>query len=255
VVLHINDTHSRIEPMPANDSRNANKGGMIRLEAAVENERKENKNVLLLHSGDLVQGTPYFNVFKGRAEVEILNFMKVDAAAIGNHEFDYGLDVLKDMVELATFPFLSTNLDFSETNLDGMTHEYIILKKDGINIGLIGLTPNPDGLVAKDNYKGMIFLDPIESANKTADHLRNDKKCDLIICLSHLGYYTHENAMGDIRLAKNSRNIDIIIGGHTHFVPGKPHYVYNADGKPVLIDQAGGLGLDIGRIEVKMEEE
>lgn len=254
VVLHVNDTHSRIEPLPKNAPRHADKGGMVRMDAYLREVRAENDNVLFLHSGDFVQGTPYFNLFKGKVEVETLNLMQVDAVAIGNHEFDYGLGVLKDLVVMAQFPVLATNLDFTETELDGLTHPYIILERGGVKIGLIGLSPDPDGLVAKDNYKGMVYLDPVESSNRVADYLRDTELCDLIICLSHLGYYTKENAMGDITLAKQTRNIDIILGGHTHGIPDKPVYVKNRDGKEVLIDQCGDRGIDVGRLDIRMEE-
>lgn len=254
VILHLNDTHSRIEPTPESDPKFPDRGGMARIEAIVNKVRQENENVFFFHSGDFVQGTPYFNVFKGQAEVSIMNLMKVDAAAIGNHEFDYGLDVLKEIVETANFPILSTNLDFSKTVLAGLTHKYIVWVKSGVRIGLIGLTPDPDGLVAKVNYEGMEYIDPIEAANQTAAFLRNEKGCDLVICLSHLGYFAKEDAMGDITLAKQTRNIDIILGGHTHTYMEQPVSFENLDGKQVIISQVGERGLVVGRLDIEMEE-
>ncbi|MDL2223402.1 metallophosphatase [Bacteroidales bacterium OttesenSCG-928-M11] len=254
VVLHVNDTHSRIEPTPESDPKFPNRGGMARINAIIEDVRSKNNIVFFFHCGDFVQGTPYFNVFKGKAEVDILNFMKLDAATIGNHEFDYGLNTLKDIVQQANFPFITTNLDFSQTALAGMTHKYILWVKEGIRIGVVGLSPEPEGLVAKVNYEGMKYLDPIVSANETADFLREEKDCDLIICLSHLGYFEKEEEMGDITLAKQTRNIDIILGGHTHTYLEEPVYIKNKDGKTVTISQVGERGLSVGRLDIKMEE-
>ncbi|GHT13121.1 metallophosphatase [Bacteroidia bacterium] len=254
VVLHLNDTHSRIEPFPENDSRNPDKGGVIRQEAYMEEVRRENKNVLLFHSGDFVQGTPYFNLFGGEAEMAVANFMKVDAACLGNHEFDNGLAFLANLLRMAKFPFLTTNLDFTGTPVEGLTKEYAILERDGLKIGLIGLTIDPDNLVAKNNYAGMKYLDPIESANRVAAFLKEKEACDLIICLSHLGYYPSEKPVGDITLAKESRNIDIILGGHSHTFLQQPDRRLNLDGKEVVINQTGAYGIYVGRLDIVLEE-
>jgi len=254
VILHFNDTHSRIEPMPLNDARNSDKGGVIRQETYIQDVRKETKNVFVFHSGDLVQGTPYFNLFGGEVEIAVANWMKMDAACLGNHEFDNGLDFLVKMIRMANFPFIATNFDFTGTALDGLTKKYLILKRGGLKIGIIGLTINPDGLVAKKNYEGVKYLDPIESANQTAVFLKKDKKCDLVICLSHLGYFPEENHVGDITLAKKSRNIDIILGGHSHTFLQQPDRRTNLDGKEVVIQQTGAYGIDVGRLDVVMEK-
>ena len=253
VILHFNDTHSRIEPTPLNDARNPDKGGVVRQETYIREVRKEEKNVFVFHSGDLVQGTPYFNLFGGEVEIAVANLMKMDASCLGNHEFDNGLGFLAKMIHRAKFPFIATNLDFTGTILEGQTKKYLILKRGGLKIGIIGLTINPDGLVAKKNYEGVKYLDPIESANQTAAFLKKEKKCDLVICLSHLGYYPKEDILGDVALAKESRNIDIILGGHTHTFLQQPDRRTNLDGKEVVIQQAGANGIDVGRLDVELE--
>ncbi|MDR1720236.1 MAG: metallophosphatase [Dysgonamonadaceae bacterium] len=253
VVLHVNDTHSRIEPMPANATRNADKGGQARLAAYVESVRDEHKSVLFFHAGDIVQGTPYFNMFKGEPEIALLNRMKVDAACLGNHEFDYGYPVLKEIIKQAKFPFVASNFDFSATPLKGMTKPYLILKRNGVKIGILGLGPELDGLVAKQNYAGTVFLPPIETANKVAAFLKQQKKCDLVICLSHLGYSSTVKD-NDILLAQQSRNIDLIIGGHSHTFLEKPDRQRNLDGKEVVISQMGGSGIHAGRLDVSLNQ-
>jgi 5'-nucleotidase len=254
VILHHNDTHSRIEPLPENASKYPNMGGVIRQNAYVEEVRKENKNMLLFHCGDFVQGTPYFNLFKGQAEIACMNFMKYDAACLGNHEFDYGLEILANMVKAAQFPIITTNLDFTGTVLEGLTKKYLILHRNGLTIGIIGLTISPKGLVAQANYKGMKYLDPIHSANETAAYLKEKAGCDLVICLSHLGYFPAEDRVGDITLAKESRNIDIILGGHTHTFLRFADRRLNLDGNEVIINQVGDRGIYMGRLDVVMEK-
>jgi 5'-nucleotidase len=253
VLLHNNDTHSRIEPVPEKDPKYPGKGGIIRQNAYVEEVRRENKNVLLFHCGDFVQGTPYFNLFKGQIEIACMNFMKYDAACLGNHEFDYGLDNLADMIKAAEFPVVATNLDFTGTALEGLTQKQLILEKDGLKIGVIGLTVSPDGLVALSNYEGMKYLDPIQSANETATYLKEKENCDLVVCLSHLGYFPAENQTGDITLAKESVNIDIILGGHTHTFLRFADTRLNRKGEKVVINQVGDRGIYMGRLDVVME--
>ena len=254
VILHFNDTHSRIEPISANDALYADKGGVIRQETYIRDVREKSKCVFVFHSGDMVQGTPYFNLFNGEVEIKAANRMKMDAACLGNHEFDNGLDFLAQMIRQATFPFITTNFDFTATPLEGLTKKYCIIKRDGLKIGVIGLTIDPDGLVAKKNCEGVKYLDPLESANRTADFLKKEKKCDLVICLSHLGYYAEEEHFGDITLAKKSRNIDIILGGHTHTFLQQPDHRKNLDGKDVIIQQTGAYGINVGRLDIVLEE-
>ena len=248
VILHVNDTHSRIEPMPDNDSRNPNQGGMIRNEAYIQSVRSENPDVLVLHAGDFVQGTPYFNMFKGEVEVALMNQTKYDAICIGNHEFDYGFPVMEKMFKQANFPIIATNYDFSETPIKGLTEEYLILERNGLNIGIIGIGIDPEGLVASNNYTGLKYLSPVETANKVAFFLKHQKKCDMVICLSHLGYNS------DIQFAKKTSNIDIIIGAHSHTFMINPYWTENAEGKKVLINQMGKSGIYVGRLDVSLSE-
>lgn len=247
VILHTNDTHSRIEPLPQTDRTNPDKGGVVRRASYIDQVRAENKQVLLFDAGDFLQGTPYFNLFKGEVEVKAMNLMHYDAATLGNHEFDYGLEVLQKVVGLAHFPIISSNYDFSETSLSGMVRPYLILKKGKLRIGVIGINIQPKGLIATDNYKGMKYLDPEETANKMAEQLRRKQKCDLVVCLSHLGYGA------DLRLAESSRNIDLIIGGHSHTYLQEPVERMNRDNKPVLIYQTSGRGATVGRMDITME--
>ena len=247
VILHTNDTHSRIEPLPQTDRTNPDKGGVVRRASYIDQVRAENKQVLLFDAGDFLQGTPYFNLFKGEVEVKAMNLMHYDAATLGNHEFDYGLEVLQKVVRLAHFPIVSSNYDFSETPLSGMVRPYLILKKGKLRIGVIGINIQPNGLIATDNYKGMKYLDPEETANKMAEQLRRKQKCDLVVCLSHLGYGA------DLRLAESSRNIDLIIGGHSHTYLQEPVERMNRENKPVLIYQTSGRGATVGRMDITME--
>jgi 5'-nucleotidase len=253
VILHLNDTHSRIEPMPPNDVRNAGKGGVVRQDSYIQEVRREAKNVLVFQCGDMVQGTPYFNVFGGEVEIAVANRMGMDAACLGNHEFDNGLDALAKMIRQADFPFVTTNLDFTGTPVEGLTKQYLVLERDDVKIGVIGLTINPDGLVAKKSIEGLKYFNPLEPANRMAAFLKKEKKCDLVICLSHLGYYPGDNNFNDITIAENSRNIDIILGGHSHVFSQQPDRRVNLDGKEVVIHHAGAYGINVGRLDVVLE--
>lgn len=248
VILHTNDTHSRIEPMPSTDRYNPNTGGVERRASYIDEIRSSNKDVLLFDSGDFLQGTPYFNLFKGEIEVKAMNLMKYDAATLGNHEFDYGLEVLEDIVRKASFPIISSNYDFSNTPLKGLIKPFIILKKSGIRIGVMGINIQPRGLIASANFDGMKFLSPEKTANSTAQMLKEKEKCDIIICLSHLGY------QNDIELAKNTKYIDVILGGHSHTFMNEPEYVKNQDGNDVMVFQTGGRGLYVGRVDLELNK-
>lgn len=249
VILHSNDTHSRIEGFAKTDKRNPNLGGIVARASIIDSIRQVEKNVLLLDVGDIVQGTPYFNLFHGRVEAKAMSIMKYDAATIGNHEFDYGMDTLKMIIEKTHTPFVSANYDFSKTVLKDLIKPYIILKKDKLKIGIIGVGANPDGLVQKDKYQGMIYANPVTSANLYAKKLKEKEKCDLIICLSHIGY------QNDIDFAKQSQYIDIILGGHSHTHMEKIEQYKNKEGKEVTIFQNGKDGTYIGKLEVKLDKE
>ncbi len=248
VVLHTNDTHSRIEPLPETDRTAPGMGGVVRRATYIDGVRKENKNVLLFDAGDFLQGTPYFNLFKGEVEVEAMNRMGYDAATLGNHEFDYGLEVLEKVVREASFPIVSSNYDFSNTSLAGLIPPYLILKKRGVRIGVMGINIQPRGLIAEAHYKGMKFLDPVKTANEMAVKLREEYRCDMVICLSHLGY------IADRRLAESTRHIDLIIGGHSHTHMKQPAVLKNLDDKDVVVFQTNGRGVHVGRLDVQLSK-
>lgn len=248
VILGTNDTHSRIEPIPENDRNYGGMGGVVAREAFIDEIRKQNQNVLLFDAGDFVQGTPYFNLFHGRVEAQAMNLMKYDAGTLGNHEFDYGLDSLKMIVKKLNFPILNCNYDFSETVLKDDIKPYVILKRFGLKIGVLGVGVDPEGLIQKNKYEGMLFKPAISSVNFYAKILKDSKKCDLVVCLSHLGYND------DIKLAEQSKNVDIIIGGHSHTYMEKPDMRTNLDGKEVLIFQTGKSGAYVNKIEVELDK-
>ena len=251
-ILHTNDVHSYIDPFPADHPRNANMGGVARRAALIETIRKENPNVLLLDAGDIFQGTPYFNYYGGELEFKLMSLMKYDASTIGNHDFDNGLQGLYAQLPHATFDFISANYDFKNTVMDGFVKPYKIFDKNGIKIGVFGLGVELQGLVDKKMYGETVYNDPIETAQDMVRILKKEQKCDLIICLSHIGYsYRNEpEKICDLKLAALTNDIDMIIGGHTHTFLDKPTIVKNLDGKEVLVNQVGCYGINLGRIDV-----
>jgi 5'-nucleotidase len=254
VILHTNDTHSRIEALPTTEKQYAGWGGVVNRKALIDSIRSAEENVLLIDAGDFVQGTPYFNLFKGRVETGAMNLLKYDVGTLGNHEFDYGLDTLRNMIKSLHNPLVCCNYDFSKTPLKEMIKPYVILKKFGLKIGLVGVGANPKGLVQASNYNGMIFKPIIASANEYADRLRNKEKCDLIICISHIGYDSSEGEPNDVTLAESSSNIDLIIGGHSHTYMEQPDIRKNRDGRDVLIFQVGKSAAFIGKIDVELRK-
>ena len=250
-ILHTNDVHSYIDPFPANHPKNPNLGGVARRAAIIENIRKENPNVLLLDAGDIFQGTPYFNYYGGELEFKLMSMMKYDIATIGNHDFDNGIDGLFAQLPNASFEFVNANYDFKNTILNGIIKPYKIINKGGIKVGVFGLGIQLEGLVDKNNYKETIYNNPLEIAQDLSRILKEEKKCDLIICLSHLGYQykNDEQKISDLKLASLTKNIDLIIGGHTHTFLDKPTVVKNSEGKDVIVNQVGCYGLNLGRID------
>jgi len=250
-ILHTNDVHSYIDPFPADHPRNPNMGGVSRRAALIEKIRLENPNVLLLDAGDIFQGTPYFNYYGGELEFKLMSMMKYDATTIGNHDFDNGIEGLVAQMPHATFDFISSNYDFKNTAMDGFTKPYKIFNKNGIKVGVFGVGIELTGLVDKRNYKETEYINPVEVAQDMTRLLKQDKKCDLVICLSHLGYnYKSEpNKICDLKLAAQTKDIDLIIGGHTHTFLDKPTIAKNLDQKEVLINQVGCYGINLGRID------
>ena len=249
-ILHTNDVHSHIFPFSSNDKKRANLGGIARRSTIINNIRKENPNTLLLDAGDIFQGTPYFNYFGGELEFKLMSLLKYDATTIGNHDFDNGIEGLHAQLPNAKFDFISSNYDFTNTIMDGSVNQFRIYEKNQIKIGVFGLGVELNGLVNSNAYKETKYLDPIEIAQDMSSLLKNDKKCDLIICLSHLGYkYNNPNKVSDIVLAKKTKNIDLIIGGHTHTLLDKPTEIKNIVNNNVIINQVGCLGTHLGRID------
>lgn len=248
VILGTNDTHSRIEPLPESDKKYAGMGGVAARAAFIDNVRSQNENVLLFDAGDFLQGTPYFNLFHGRVEAQAMDLMKYDVGTIGNHEFDYGLDTLKMVFKELNYPIVCCNYDFSNTVLKNEVKPYVILKKFGLKIGVIGVGVDPEGLIQKDKYEGMTFKPIISTVNFYAKKLKEDKKCDLVICLSHIGYRE------DVKLAEASKYIDLIIGGHSHTYMEQPDVLKNLDGKDVFVFQTGKNGAYINKFEVELEK-
>lgn len=244
VILHTNDTHSQIEPLPANDRSNPSMGGILNRFAKIDSIRNIYEHVLLLDAGDIVQGTPYYNVFNGRAEIEAMNQLGYDVGTIGNHEFDKGLDTLAMMYKKAKFPIVCCNYDFSNTPLKNLVKPYVIIKRNGLKIGIFGIGVQPEGLIQKDKYEGMVYLPDVEAANKYAHLLKEEKKCDLVICLTHIGY------KNDLKLVEQTRNIDLLIGGHSHTFLEKETRPMNMDGKEVPVAQVGKSGVFLGMFEI-----
>lgn len=251
-ILHTNDTHSNIDPFPENHSKYAGLGGVSKRFNLIQQIRKEEENVLLLDAGDIFQGTPYFNKYKGILEMKLMTEMGYDFATMGNHDFDIGLAGFKNAVQYTDVQFLCANYDFTNTILDGVTNPYAIKSIGGIRVGIFGIGVELKGLVPADNFAETIYLDPIEIANDTASILKKEG-CDLIICLSHLGYSYEDSQVSDLKLAEQTSGIHLIIGGHTHTFLERPSEVRNKIGELVLINQVGWGGINVGRVDFEVE--
>jgi 5'-nucleotidase len=247
-ILHTNDVHSRIDPFPMDGSRNQGLGGVSARAALISKIRQEEKQVLLLDAGDIFQGTPYFNVYKGEPEIKAMSAMQYDAATMGNHDFDLGMENFATQLKHASFPILMSNYDFSGTELENKTQPYKIFKKGNLQIGVFGVGIELKGLVPDNLYGKTIYQDPVVAANTTANLLQK-KGCDLVICLSHLGDRYTENKVSDEVLAKESYDIDLIIGGHTHRFFEEPRKYRNKNGGDVVVNQVGFGGIQLGRLE------
>ncbi|ESU20457.1 putative secreted 5'-nucleotidase [Flavobacterium enshiense DK69] len=250
-ILHTNDVHSHIDPFPATDPKNPNLGGIARRAAIIEKIRKEEENVLLLDAGDIFQGTPYFNYYGGELEFRLMSMLQYDVATMGNHDFDNGVDGFYAQLPHAKFDFVSANYDFKNTILNGLVKPYKIIHKDGIKIGIFGLGIELQGLVNKQLYKETVYNNPVEIAQDMTRILKQENNCDLIIALSHLGYKYPNNPekICDVTVAQKTKDIDLIIGGHTHTFLDKPVIEKNIEGKEILINQVGCYGLNLGRID------
>ena len=256
-ILHTNDVHSHIDPFPASDPKSPNMGGVARRATLIDSIRKDNPNVLLLDAGDIFQGTPYFNYYGGELEFKLMSMLKYDLATLGNHDFDNGLEGFLAQLPHAKFEFVSANYDFSNTILHGHVKPYKTFVKDGIKIGVFGLGVELNGLVDKKMYQETVYSDPTETAQEMTRILKKDEKCDLIICLSHIGYqYKNDpDKICDLKLAAQTRDIDLIIGGHTHTFLEKPTIVKNLDGIDTLVNQVGCYGINLGRIDFYFDDD
>ena len=249
-VLHTNDVHSRLDPFPMDGGSNQGLGGVATRAEIIGKIRREEDNVLLLDAGDIFQGTPYFNYYKGEPEIKAMSSMGYEATTIGNHDFDAGLgNLATQLSNHARFPMLVCNYDFTGTPMEYKSQPYKIFKKGKIKVGVFGVGIELAGLVPESLSAGTNYLDPVQKANETANTLRKDKNCDLVICLSHLGYQYQTNKISDKRLANESENIDLIIGGHTHTFLSEPVSVKNKKGNDVIINQVGWAGINLGRLD------
>jgi 5'-nucleotidase len=250
-ILHTNDTHSRMEPFPMDGGRNQGLGGVAARAELITKIRQEQEHVLLLDAGDIFQGTPYFNLYKGEPEIKAMTAMNYDACTIGNHDFDAGMENLAtQLTRHATFPMLVSNYDFSATPMEYKTQPYKIFKKGKLKIGVFGVSIEGRGLIPDTLFGATKYLDPIQKANEAASALKKDEGCDMIICLSHLGYqYKESNKVSDEILAKETKNIDLIIGGHTHTFFDNPITYKNKKGDDVIVNQVGWAGIVLGRLD------
>ncbi len=254
VILHTNDTHSTIFPVNSQlpDTMKAGRGGFIRRIEMLRQERQKHPDLLYFDSGDFCQGSAYYTMFKGDVEVGLMNEMGIDASTIGNHEFDFGLENMARIFKMCNFPILCTNYDFTGTVMEGVCKPWIILKRNGVKIGVFAVCPKLQGLVSNKNCEGVQYLDPAKVALETATMLKQEKKCDVVICISHLGWENYR-AEDDLYMIKNSRNIDLVLGGHTHTYLPTLEYVNNLDGKPVPVDQNGKHAIFVGKIVMNLE--
>lgn len=252
-ILHTNDLHCHIEPFAGTNERYSNKGGLARIATLVKKQKASNPNSLLLDAGDMFQGTPYFNYFKGELMFKAMSAAGYDAGTIGNHEFDNGLEGILEPLPHANFPLITSNYDFSDTILAGKFPRYKIFKRSGIKIGIYGLGIQLDGLVGKRHYGNTVYYEPVSVAQEMERFLRNDKKCDLVICLSHLGLRYKNDFVSDMVIAAETSTTDLIIGGHSHSYLAEPLIERNKAGNPVIVNQAWWGGLVVGKIDFVFE--
>lgn len=253
-ILHTSDTHSCILPLNKNlaDTVIADRGGFLRRINMLKQERQKNPSLLLFDCGDFSQGSSYYTMFKGDVEVGLMNQMGYDAGTIGNHEFDSGLDNMTRLFKMANWPIVCSNYDFGDTELKDIVKPYLVLKRQGVKIGIFALCPPMEGLVSEANYKPLTFLDPVEVTNKMVDILRNQKKCDVVICLSHLGWAKTEYT--DNKLIQNTSGIDLVLGGHSHTYSETLFYETNKAGQKVPVDHEGKHGVYVGKVTLTFDK-
>ena len=255
-ILHTNDTHSRIEPINREAAdRDAGKGGVVRRATFVKQYRSEHPDMLLFDCGDISQGTPYYNMFKGELEIKMMNLMGYDAMTIGNHEFDFGLENMARLFRMANFPVVCSNYDVTGTVLEGLVKPYITLEREGVKIGIFGLSPRMEGLVQEEKCEGIVYNDPVSVAQQMTALLREKENCDVVICLSHLGIRSSKpENVSDEELISKTYGIDAILGGHTHTFMEKPTVYLNAEGKDVFLLHSGKNGIHVGEMVLTVTE-
>src|SRR5438874_6700645 len=255
-ILHTNDTHSQIDPVSESDKTWGGKGGVARRATVVKRIRKENPNTLMVDAGDVFQGTPYFNFYKGEVEYKSMSLIGYDVVTLGNHDFDNGVNALAAAMKFANFEFVSTNYDVRGTVLEARVKPYAVRTLGGVRIGLFGLGISPDNLITPQNFQGVKYMDPVQMARGVVRLLREQEKCQLVVGMSHLGYYANprNNEIGDTQVAAQANGIDFIASGHTHTFMEKPVLQKNPAGKDTIIFQVGKSGIYVGRIDFKMKD-
>ena len=255
VILHTNDTHSTIEPVSqySKVKEAAGKAGCVRRTTMVKQLREQNPDILLFDSGDFSQGSTYYTMYKGEVEVGLMNIMGYNAATLGNHEFDFGLDNLAKLARQALFPIVCSNCDFTGTPCQDVIKRYCVIERNGLRIGVFGLSPKIDGLIMKENIVGVKYIDPIEATKEVVTLLRGKEHCDIVICLSHLGWGLAPEFIDDQLLISSTSGIDLVLGGHSHTYMREMEWVDNAEGMPVPVNQNGKHGAFVGKITLKAE--
>lgn len=248
-ILYTNDTHSRIDPFPADHPKFPGMGGYAPRATLIGKIKEEEENVLLLDAGDIFQGTPYFNFYGGEPEFRLMSAMQYDAVTLGNHDFDNGTQGLADQMKHAKFAFVNSNYDLSDTALHNKVDRYKIFKRGGLKIGVYGLGVDLQGLVNVHLRKGVVYTDPLQAALKTEAILKNDYRCDLIVCLSHLGYTYKDTKICDKVLAPSLQYTNLVIGGHTHTFLDEPIKFVNNMQETVYVTQVGWAGVILGRFD------
>ena len=247
-ILHTNDTHSQIDPATYQGKTS---GGVVERAAMLEYFRSKTPDLLYFDAGDMIQGSPYFNIFKGELEILCMNQQDLIATTFGNHEFDNGLDALDSLYNKAKFPIISCNYHCENTVIAKHVKPHMIMKHNGVKIGITGVTVNPEGLIFNRNWEGITYEDPVTAINREATLLRQEG-CDLVIVLSHVGYIVDDPGM-DVRIASESHDIDLIIGAHSHINIENGISFPNQEGEPVFITQTGGKANPIGFLEITMK--
>ena len=254
VILHTNDTHSCIMPLNENlDNKDlAGRGGFMRRINMIKEERKQNPDLLLFDSGDFCQGSGYYTIFKGEVEIGLMNQMGYECTTIGNHEFDFGMENMAKLFKMANFPIVCSNYDCTGTVLEGLVKPYITIKRSGLKIGVFALSPKLKGLVFDGNCEGITYLDPAETAQKYIDILRKQEKCDIVICISHLGWAISDYP--DQEFLRQTEGCDLVLGGHTHTYMSTLEYAPDKNGKVIPVDQNGKHGAFVGKLILNLEK-